>query len=118
MLQVRFLFERPSAWELVRRVEPAAGPGVGSVSCSAASSSSAPEQLQQSAAGKPMQLMFSRRSQVRHMTKTFLLTSMGDFFFLKKMWQTYGQVSALLELGQQGARAVRECIFPCISLRL
>jgi len=61
-----------------------------------------------------MQLMFSRRSQVRHMTKTFLLTGM----MFKKMWQTYGQVSALLELGQQGARAVRECIFPCISLRL
>ena len=63
MLQVRFLFERPSAWELVRRVEPAAGPGVGSVSCSAASRA-APEQRQQEPAGRPLQLTFSRRSQV------------------------------------------------------
>lgn len=64
-LQVRFLFERPSAWELVRRLEPAAGPGVGSVSCSA-SSTQAPEQHQQQApAGRPLQLTFSRRSQVR-----------------------------------------------------
>ena len=63
--QVRFLFERPSAWELVRRLEPAAGPGVGSVSCSA-SSMQAPEQHQQQApAGRPLQLTFSRRSQVR-----------------------------------------------------
>ena len=65
MLQVRFLFERPSGWELVRRVEPAAGPGVGSVSCNAASQTSAPQQQQQSAAGKSLQLTFSRRSQVR-----------------------------------------------------
>ena len=64
-LQVRFLFERPSAWELVRRLEPAAGPGVGSVSCSAPSTQ-APEQHQQQApAGRPLQLTFSRRSQVR-----------------------------------------------------
>jgi hypothetical protein len=63
VLQVRFLFERPSAWELVRRVEPAAGPGVGTVSCSAASKA-APEQRQQQPAGRPLQLTFSRRSQV------------------------------------------------------
>ena len=65
VLQVRFLFERPSAWELVRKLEPAAGPGVGCVSCSA-SSTQAPEQRQQQAlAGRPVQLTFSRRSQVR-----------------------------------------------------
>ena len=64
-MQVRFLFERPSAWELVRRVEPAAGPGVGSVCSCAASTTSVPQQLQQSPAGKSLQLTFSRRAQVR-----------------------------------------------------
>ena len=83
MLQVRFLFERPSAWELVRRAEPAAGPGVGSVSCSAASASSAspasaPQQQQQSAAGKSLQLTFSRRSQVRPLTTLYLFLQLGD----------------------------------------